>query len=283
MKRIIISLLTVVMLIMMMLPTDIAVARGHGGHDPAATNETIESLVADFVFDIPECSSCSGIIFTDKSAGGVEPYSYYWDFGDGSNSTQENPRHRYASVGNYTVTLTVTDSAGDFASTSETVTLEPKETIVEPLSSNISIQGGVSSWPRCISGCTAKDVTVTKVWLVVHGCTGGAGNATADVYVTFDNNAKRYCFAFIADFWIDGVLYPENDDVVAQLGDIPAKTDYTAKVATIISWPCGAKLEVKDILLMWQTNDGNCEYNCGAYDAPSKCYFNATGLMLTGL
>jgi parallel beta-helix repeat protein len=35
--------------------------------------------------------------------------SYEWDFGDGTNSTGTNPTHIYSAVGNYTVTLTVTD------------------------------------------------------------------------------------------------------------------------------------------------------------------------------
>jgi PKD repeat protein len=39
--------------------------------------------------------------------------SYLWDFGDGTNSTMANPTHIYSAVGNYTVTLTVTDNHGD--------------------------------------------------------------------------------------------------------------------------------------------------------------------------
>jgi len=38
--------------------------------------------------------------------------SYLWDFGDGTNSTLANPTHIYSRVGNYTVTLTVTDKHG---------------------------------------------------------------------------------------------------------------------------------------------------------------------------
>ena len=34
--------------------------------------------------------------------------SYFWEFGDGETSTEENPIHNYASVGFYTVTLTTT-------------------------------------------------------------------------------------------------------------------------------------------------------------------------------
>ena len=45
------------------------------------------------------------VTFTDTSAySGTE---YLWDFGDGSNSTSENPTHTYQRVGQYDVSLTV--------------------------------------------------------------------------------------------------------------------------------------------------------------------------------
>jgi PKD repeat protein len=56
--------------------------------------------------------------FTDQSTGGKGPCSYQWQFGDGNTSTLQNPTHAYASAGNYTVTLRVTESL----STSNTMT-----------------------------------------------------------------------------------------------------------------------------------------------------------------
>jgi len=50
------------------------------------------------------------VTFTNSSFGGNPTYS--WDFGDGSTSSQAAPVHTFNSVGNYTVTLTVTDSSG---------------------------------------------------------------------------------------------------------------------------------------------------------------------------
>jgi len=56
--------------------------------------------------------------FTDQSTGGKGPYSYQWQFGDGNSSNLQSPTYVYASAGNYTVTLKVTESL----STSNTVT-----------------------------------------------------------------------------------------------------------------------------------------------------------------
>lgn len=41
---------------------------------------------------------------------------WYWDFGDGEHSLEQNPYHVYKTPGLYTVTLTVTDSRGNTAS-----------------------------------------------------------------------------------------------------------------------------------------------------------------------
>jgi PKD repeat protein len=46
-------------------------------------------------------------------AGGFQPYSYEWDFGDSTTSTEEYPQHVYKSSGIYTVTLSVTDDKGN--------------------------------------------------------------------------------------------------------------------------------------------------------------------------
>ncbi len=55
--------------------------------------------------------SSSGSLDADGSI-----VSFAWDFGDGGTSALENPLHTYVAAGTYTVTLTVTDDAGDTSS-----------------------------------------------------------------------------------------------------------------------------------------------------------------------
>ena len=49
--------------------------------------------------------------------------SWFWDFGDGTNSSDQNPIHTYAGLGTYKVILTVTDDKGGINTLSRTYTL----------------------------------------------------------------------------------------------------------------------------------------------------------------
>ncbi len=49
--------------------------------------------------------------FSANSTGSVK--SWKWNFGDGTNSTKQNPAHKYTKSGYYTVILTVTLNNGN--------------------------------------------------------------------------------------------------------------------------------------------------------------------------
>ena len=70
--------------------------------------------------------------FLGGVAGGTGPFSYSWDFGDGSaRSSEQNPEHTYADAGTYSVTLTVQDYYGDTATGGMTITAsQPSEPVV---------------------------------------------------------------------------------------------------------------------------------------------------------
>ena len=50
---------------------------------------------------------------------------YYWQFGDGLTSTQQNPLHAYTTAGLYTATLTITDTIGYSNSVSHEIDVKP--------------------------------------------------------------------------------------------------------------------------------------------------------------
>jgi PKD repeat protein len=57
--------------------------------------------------------------FTDQTgfSGPVAGRTWTWLFGDGANSSQQNPSYSYSAEGNYFVTLTATDNAGQSCGT----------------------------------------------------------------------------------------------------------------------------------------------------------------------
>jgi outer membrane protein assembly factor BamB len=53
--------------------------------------------------------------FIGSVYGGFPDYSWFWEFGDGHTSIEQNPTHTYNGDGNYVVTLTVTDDESNVA------------------------------------------------------------------------------------------------------------------------------------------------------------------------
>jgi len=66
--------------------------------------------IADFWGTPKSGEESLNVTFTDNTTG--EPTAWDWSFGDGTYSTQQNPKHTYPAAGNYTVTLTSSNTAG---------------------------------------------------------------------------------------------------------------------------------------------------------------------------
>jgi PKD repeat protein len=64
--------------------------------------------------------------------GGVAPYTYAWNLGDGTSSTSEDVTHTYTAPGYYYVTLTATDSQGTTSHWLSTVVIAPAQTTPPP-------------------------------------------------------------------------------------------------------------------------------------------------------
>jgi PKD repeat protein len=91
--------------------------------DKESEDEEIEALEADAGDDY-EAEVNETIKFKGKAEGGVKPYNWSWDFGDGNTSWEHNPEYAYNVTGTYTATLTVTDDEGTVAIDTALVTIE---------------------------------------------------------------------------------------------------------------------------------------------------------------
>ncbi|MBP2328213.1 glucose/arabinose dehydrogenase [Kibdelosporangium banguiense] len=149
-----------------------------------------------------------------SSAGSSDPegsaLTYSWNFGDGSTSTAANPSHTFTTSGQYTVTLTVTDTGGRTGGASVLISVgntAPTVTLNTPIKGTLFSFG--DSVPYNITVSDAEDGTidcnrVKLSYLLGHdshahlitsqnGCSGtlqipvdGEHDTAANLYAVFD-------------------------------------------------------------------------------------------------
>lgn len=93
------------------------IATNAAGSDTIVKTAYINALAAPQAsFSANKTIGCgpTTVQFSDLStaAAGTSNSSWFWDFGDGTNSTQQNPSKTYSDAGVYTVTLRVTNNVG---------------------------------------------------------------------------------------------------------------------------------------------------------------------------
>jgi PKD repeat protein len=86
--------------------------------------------VTNFVSNVTTGYAPLTVKFTDTSTG--TPFSWTWNFGDGTSSTVKNPTHTYSKAGKYTVKLTATNEGGNSTAT-KTNYITVKTTTVKPV------------------------------------------------------------------------------------------------------------------------------------------------------
>ena len=100
------------------------------------------------------------VTFFDTSTG--TPTSWAWDFGDGTNSSVQNPpAHTYATVGSYNVTLTVSNAGG-----TDTITRVVHANVVCPIPISIFTVSPMSGRKNI----TQFDTTNSSINMSTAGC-----------------------------------------------------------------------------------------------------------------
>jgi PKD repeat protein len=115
----------------------------------------------------------SSLAFTGASSYDPqgEPLTYAWIFGDGSSGTGVSPTHTYASLGQYPVALTVTNTSGLSASSTTTATVQITPPVANAggpyigiVNESVSFTGAASTAPQ--------GHALTYAWAFGDGSTG---------------------------------------------------------------------------------------------------------------
>jgi len=177
-------------------PGSYPVQASRGSETATATFTVVTLPVANFAMD-----PLSGIgpvplavRFTDTSTG--SPTAWWWNFGDDSSSTLQNPWHTYQDAGTYTVTLTVTNIAGSNAR-KRTVTVYQPTMTVFPLSGRAGSMVTVSG-----NSFYYNEKSISQVSLIFNGIeidhdipmtrTGTLGSFTASFIIPNDTAPGSY-------------------------------------------------------------------------------------------
>ena len=146
----------------------------------------------------------AGISAEFSSSCSENAVNYDWNFGDGGTSTDANPSHTFAEEGNYSVTLTVTNSGGDTDADSKNISVAAPQAIEH--SGNITAN---ETWVEgihiitdnvyvddCIltiaPGAIIKFNEGTGIYFGYHGGSSGTtliANGTASKPITFTSAA----------------------------------------------------------------------------------------------
>ncbi len=125
-------------------------------------------------FSAVQSSGSLAVKFTDTSTGGAAT-SWWWDFGDGSGSTSQNPSHTYSAPGSYQVKLIATNNGGFTSKTSTvTVTAPPG-----PPSTYHTLAPARILDTRSGTGLVGKFVSTVPRSFAVAGAGGVPSNAVA--------------------------------------------------------------------------------------------------------
>jgi PGF-pre-PGF domain-containing protein len=113
--------------------------------------------------------------FTDNSEKATE---WNWNFGDGTNSSEQNPMHNYSAAGNFTVNLTVSNSNGTASKSQQITVRDPKDLPVANFSTNVT--SGYA--PLAVQFTDLSENSIGRSWDFNNDWQGDSDN-TAPVYV----------------------------------------------------------------------------------------------------
>jgi PKD repeat protein len=186
----------------------------------------------------------------DNNSGG-SIVSYTWDFGDGGSSNSETPSHTFATSGTYTVKLTVENSAGLTASTSETVIVGLRPTTLAYTGATSgNYNHSVTLSAKLTDNETAAGLANEPITFTIgsQSCdantAGGAAIGTASCTITLNQTPGSYSVA--ASFAGNTVYATSSASHAFTINQEPTNLAYTGPSTAIYHHPFTASATLTD-------------------------------------
>ncbi|MBC8402517.1 MAG: PKD domain-containing protein [Candidatus Marinimicrobia bacterium] len=149
-----------------------------------------ETIWASFTTDSTKGYTPLTVQFTDLSipgAGVLE--SWYWEFGDSTTSTEQNPIHTYTSEGRYTVTLIIQNDIGD----SSSIALVDYITVMDETPEGFTLARNYPNPFTYSTQLTLRVITPQRIKIDVYALNGSRIDELTDMYYDFGPyNIKWY-------------------------------------------------------------------------------------------
>src|SRR5215204_5066234 len=149
------------------------------GEEGTTTTTTTEPVTAEITSNYTaddDHVAPATVSFAADASGGTGPYTVNWNFGDDSEeSDEQSVVHTFTEAGNYTVTLTATDSTGETATDTLEITVE--ESSEEPATDSFAADASGGTGPYTVNWNFGDDSEESDEQSVVHTFTE-AGNYT---------------------------------------------------------------------------------------------------------
>ena len=123
----------------------------------------------------------TAILFSGNASGGVPPYLFEWDFGDGNTSTEQNPQHVYRETGTYTIHLYATDHLGEQAM-DDTIATVSNDTIQPTISLVTPVENMLYIFNRPLIPLS-RTIIIGSITVTVHAEDYESGMDHVEVYV----------------------------------------------------------------------------------------------------
>lgn len=193
------------------------------------------------------------ITFNSTEAGGTAPFTYAWEFGDGSVAGTENATHAYAAVGTYNATVFVNDTAG--ASVNQTV-----EVVIFPnLAASVSLHPSASD----VGVPVAYGITpIGGVAPYSYSWQFGDGAAVGPQSTNTTTHAYSTQGTFAVHYWVnDSLSHSFNTTLTVSIAPAPSATVRAVPTTVDIGVPVAFNSTVSNgtrpYTYLWTFGDGS--------------------------